>query len=136
VPALCHLPRAPTLLIGDNFLVSKPACGQSHFSLPLSPCSLRGAIGQPAKPTVGLPGDRIEMKDGLINDRKSHWPRRNHPLLAGAGQSLGNSVGADRPDGDAARLASFVRSCRPDRNPYLDLWMISLTEQIWQRFLV
>jgi signal peptidase I len=80
----------PTLLVGDYLFVSKYAYGYSHFSLPFSPPLFAGRI-LPAEPQrgdvvvfrlpkdsstdyvkrlVGLPGDRIQMKDGvlIIND--------------------------------------------------------------------
>jgi signal peptidase I len=81
---------APTLVVGDNFFVSKYAYGYSRFSLPFSPPLFDGRIfgieprrGDVAvfrlpskldidyvKRIVGLPGDRIQMKDGVlfIND--------------------------------------------------------------------
>jgi signal peptidase I len=76
----------PTLLIGDYIFVSKYAYGYTHFSLPFSPPLFAGRI-LPAEPQrgdvvvfrlpkdtatdyvkrlVGLPGDRIQMKDGLL----------------------------------------------------------------------
>jgi signal peptidase I len=80
----------PTLLMGDYFLVSKFAYGYTHYSLPYSPPLFRGRIlaREPqrgdlvvfrlprndsidyVKRLVGLPGDRIQMRDGLlyIND--------------------------------------------------------------------
>jgi signal peptidase I len=80
----------PTLAVGDYIFVSKFAYGYSHFSLPFSPPLFSGRIlfSQPApgdvvvfrhprdtatdyvKRVVGLPGDRIQMKQGqlYIND--------------------------------------------------------------------
>ncbi|MBR1125572.1 signal peptidase I [Bradyrhizobium lablabi] len=80
----------PTLLVGDYFFVSKYAYGYSRFTWPLSAQPFAGRIwgGEPArgdvvtfylpkdnatayvKRVVGLPGDRIQMKQGLlyIND--------------------------------------------------------------------
>jgi|SRR5215813_2911631 len=79
-----------TLLIGDYVFVSKYNYGYSHYSLPLSPPLFSGRIfgaeprrGDVAvfrlpkddstdliKRVIGLPGDRIQMIDGLlyIND--------------------------------------------------------------------
>jgi signal peptidase I len=81
---------APTLLVGDYYFVSKYAYGYSHYSLPFSPRLFSGRIlgSEPArgdvavfrlpkddsvdyvKRVVGLPGDRIQMKQGMlyIND--------------------------------------------------------------------
>jgi signal peptidase I len=76
----------PTLRVGDYFFVSKYAYGYSHFSLPFSPPLFSGRIfsSEPArgdvvvfrlpkdnstdyvKRVVGLPGDRIQMKQGLL----------------------------------------------------------------------
>ena len=80
-----------TLLVGDYLFVSKYSYGYSHFSIPLSPPLFSGRIfgseptrgdivvfRQPKddsvdfiKRVIGLPGDRIQMKDGLlyINDK-------------------------------------------------------------------
>ena len=76
-----------TLLVGDYLFVSKYSYGYSHFSLPLSPNLFSGRIGDFAKPdrgdivvfrlpkedstdyikrVIGLPGDRIQMKEGLL----------------------------------------------------------------------
>ena len=77
---------APTLQLGDYFLVSKYAYGYTHYSLPLSPPLFSGRIfgSEPVrgdvvvfrlpkddltdfvKRVVGLPGDRIQMKDGML----------------------------------------------------------------------
>ena len=112
-----------TLLVGDYLFVSKYSYGYSHYSIPLSPPLFSGRIfgSEPnrgdivvfrlpkddstdyIKRVIGLPGDRIQMKEGLlyINDkpvkreRLSRFHRRG-PLRLGcdrAGQAL---------EGDAA----------------------------------
>ena len=79
----------PTLLDGDHFFISKYSYGYSRYSIPLSPPLFSGRIfgSEPArgdvvvfrlkdqaadyvKRIVGLPGDRIQIKAGLlyIND--------------------------------------------------------------------
>jgi signal peptidase I len=80
----------PTLLEGDYLFVSKFSYGYSHFSLPFSPDIFSGRIWGsepkrgdivvfklPSDPTVdyikrvvGLPGDKIQMRQGVlyIND--------------------------------------------------------------------
>jgi signal peptidase I len=77
-----------TLLVGDYLFVSKYSYGYSHYSLPLSPPLFSGRIGAfntPArgdvvvfrlprddstdyiKRVIGLPGDSIQMIDGVLH---------------------------------------------------------------------
>ena len=76
-----------TLLVGDYLFVSKYSYGYSHFSLPFSPAIFTGRIfGSPPergdvvvfrlpkdtstdyiKRVIGLPGDKIQMIDGVPN---------------------------------------------------------------------
>src|SRR6201993_2612622 len=76
-----------TLLIGDYLFVSKYSYGYSHYSLPLSPPLFTGRIfgHEPSrgdvvvfrlpkddstdyiKRVIGLPGDKIQMIDGLLH---------------------------------------------------------------------
>jgi signal peptidase I len=78
---------APTLIVGDKFFVSKYAYGYSRFSFPFPVPMSSGRIfaAQPAygdivvfrlpkdtstdyvKRVVGLPGDRIQMKSGVLH---------------------------------------------------------------------
>jgi signal peptidase I len=80
-----------TLLVGDYLFVSKYSYGYSHYAIPLSPPLFSGRIfgSEPTrgdvvvfrlpkddstdfiKRVIGLPGDRIQMRDGLlyINDK-------------------------------------------------------------------
>ncbi|MBV8745138.1 MAG: signal peptidase I, partial [Xanthobacteraceae bacterium] len=75
-----------TLLIGDYLFVSKYSYGYSHYSFPLSPNLFSGRIfgHEPTrgdvvvfrlprddstdyiKRVIGLPGDKIQMKEGLL----------------------------------------------------------------------
>jgi len=86
----------PTLLVGDYLFVSKPSYGYSRHSLPFSPPLFEGRIfaseperGDVAvfkKPTdestdyikrvIGLPGDRIQMKQGRLYINGEMVPRR------------------------------------------------------------
>lgn len=82
----------PNLLISDLLFVSKYSYGYSHYALPFSPPFFKGRIFMNHKPqigdvavfrgpydpdtdyikrVVGLPGDRIQMKEGIlyINDQ-------------------------------------------------------------------
>ena len=77
-----------TLLVGDYLFVSKYSYGYSHYSLPLSPNVFSGRLGVFSKPergdivvfrlpkddttdyikrVIGLPGDSIQMIDGILN---------------------------------------------------------------------
>jgi signal peptidase I len=86
-----------TLLVGDYLFVSKPAYGYSRYSLPLgylwplpegrvfSSLPVRGDVivfKTPAdnktdyiKRLIGLPGDRIQMKDGILYINDEAAPR-------------------------------------------------------------
>jgi signal peptidase I len=77
----------PTLLVGDYLFVSKYSYGYSHYSLPLSPNIFSGRIFGSVpergdvvvfrlpkddsvdyiKRVIGLPGDRIQMIDGVLH---------------------------------------------------------------------
>ena len=77
----------PTLLIGDYIFVSKYSYGYSRYSIPFSPNLFSGRIwsappqrGDIAvfktpkdnstdyiKRVIGLPGDRIQIKGGILN---------------------------------------------------------------------
>ncbi|WP_455478487.1 signal peptidase I [Bartonella sp. B10] len=81
----------PTLLVGDYLFVSKYAYGYSHYSMPFSPPIFSGRIWKsqpqrgdvivfrlPSNPdidyikrVVGLPGDRIQVRQSVlyINDK-------------------------------------------------------------------
>src|SRR5262249_40578746 len=79
--------QKPTLLIGDYIFVSKSAYGYTHFSLPFSPELFSGRIfaSEPkrgdvvvfrspkapdtdfVKRLVGLPGERIQMINGVLH---------------------------------------------------------------------
>ena len=84
-----HIPSGsmiPTLLVGDYLFVEKYAYGYSHFSFPFSPNLFSGRIfgSDPdrgdvvvfklpsdtstdyIKRIVGLPGDHIQMKEGVL----------------------------------------------------------------------
>src|SRR6188508_1520893 len=85
-----------TLLVGDYLFVSKYTYGYSHYSLPLSPNLFSGRIGDFAKPArgdivvfrlpkddstdyikrvIGLPGDSIQMIEGILNINGKPVPR-------------------------------------------------------------
>jgi signal peptidase I len=102
----------PTLLVGDNVFASKFAYGYSRFSLPFSPPLFSGRVlgAEPqrgdvvvfrlpkdertdyVKRVVGLPGDRIQMKEGLlyIND----VPVKREPLADFVGAACGTDTAA------------------------------------------
>jgi len=77
----------PTLLVGDYLFVSKYSYGYTHYSLPFSPAVFTGRVWATGpqrgdvvvfrlpkddsidyiKRVIGLPGDRIQMIDGVLN---------------------------------------------------------------------
>ena len=91
----------PTLLVGDYLFVSKFSYGYSRYSLPLSPDLFEGRIfsGEPErgdvvvfklprdnktdyiKRIVGLPGDRIQVRDGRLYINETLVPRREDGLI-------------------------------------------------------
>ncbi|RDD63746.1 signal peptidase I [Ferruginivarius sediminum] len=99
----------PTLLVGDYLFVSKYSYGYSRFSLPFSPPLFDGRVmgdgperGDVAvfklptdnstdyiKRVVGLPGDRIQVVDGILHIN---------------GEPVKREEVADQPDGATATL--------------------------------
>ena len=77
----------PTLLVGDVILVSKYSYGYTHYSLPFSPTLFEGQLWGSAPQrgdvavfrlpkdasvdyvmrVIGLPGDRVQMIDGVLH---------------------------------------------------------------------
>jgi signal peptidase I len=94
---------APTLLEGDQFFLSKYPYGYTHYSLPFSPPLFSGRIfgSEPArgdvvvfrlpkddstdyvKRVVGLPGERIQMKEGVLIINDAPVPRERLPDFVG-----------------------------------------------------
>src|SRR3954453_23354244 len=86
----------PTLLVGDYLFVSKYSYGYSRFSLPFSPNLFRGRIfgrlphrgdvvvfkfprdnsTDYIKRIIGMPGDRIQMREGQLYINGAPAPRR------------------------------------------------------------
>jgi signal peptidase I len=119
---------APTLLEGDYFFVSKFAYGYTHYSIPFSSPLFSGRIfgSEPArgdlvvfrlpkdgttdyvKRVVGLPGDRIQMKQGLlyINDTPVRRER------------LADFAGGDNCGTDSAASVKRWREILPDGVSY------------------
>ncbi|WP_063695597.1 signal peptidase I [Bradyrhizobium embrapense] len=93
----------PTLEVGDNLFVSKFAYGYTHYSLPFSPKLFEGRIfgSSPARGDVvvfrlpkddrvdyikrvaGLPGDRIQMRDGQLYINETAVVRERMPDFVG-----------------------------------------------------
>src|SRR3954449_12816788 len=86
----------PTLLVGDYLFVSKYSYGYSRYSLPFSPPLFSGRIFESLpkrgdvvvfkyprntsvdyiKRIVGLPGDRIQVKEGVLFVNGQAAPRQ------------------------------------------------------------
>jgi signal peptidase I len=99
-----------TLLVGDYLFVSKFSYGFTHFSLPWSPRLFSGRIfaSQPQrgdvvvfrlpreddvdyiKRVIGLPGDRIQMINGMLNINGA--PVKREPLPDYVDEDTGRSV--------------------------------------------
>jgi signal peptidase I len=107
----------PTLLVGDYLFVSKYAYGYTHYSLPFSPRLFSGRIFGSAplrgdvvvfrspkndsfdyiKRVVGLPGDRIQMTQGLLYINGTPVARERLTDFMGDGDSCGaNGAGTKR----------------------------------------
>jgi signal peptidase I len=91
----------PTLLVGDYLFVSKYAYGYSNHSIPFSPDLFKGRIfGSPPKRgdvvvfklprdgttdyikrVIGLPGDKIQMKEGRLYINGEMVPREPIPKI-------------------------------------------------------
>jgi signal peptidase I len=91
----------PTLLVGDYLFVSKYAYGYSNHSIPFSPNLFKGRIfGSPPKRgdvvvfklprdgttdyikrVIGLPGDKIQMKEGRLYINGTIVPREPMPKV-------------------------------------------------------
>src|SRR5262245_26293101 len=87
---------APTVILGDQFIVDKTAYGYSRYSLPFAPPlfpgrifarpPVRGDVAVFALPTdpsvdyikriVGLPGDRIQLRGARLYINDVLVPRR------------------------------------------------------------
>lgn len=93
----------PGLMVGDYFFVSKSAYGQPQrgdivvFNLPRDP------EVDYVKRVIGLPGDRIQMKDGIVH-------------LNGEALPLTRAQGIPCVDGERC---SFFREALPDGRSYV-----------------
>jgi signal peptidase I len=113
-----------TLLVGDYLFVSKYSYGYSHYSLPFSPNLFSGRIfgSEPArgdilvfrlpkddstdyiKRVIGLPGDKIQMRDGLLHVNGSPVQR----------ERLSDFVGEDPCGNDAMARVKHWRETLPN----------------------
>ena len=108
-----------TLLVGDYLFVSKYTYGYSHYSLPFSPPLFSGRIwASPPergdvvvfrlpkddstdyiKRVIGLPGDRIQMIDGVLHINghagQARADRRLHRDRGGRARHAGQALARD-----------------------------------------
>jgi signal peptidase I len=101
----------PTLLVGDYLFVSKYSYGYSKHSLPFSPSLITGRIWDAApkrgdiavfklpkdtskdyiKRVIGLPGDRVQMIDGVLhinNQAVVRTRQKDYPTFDAWGKEL------------------------------------------------
>ena len=96
----------PTLLIGDYLFVSKFSYGYSRYSFPIDLSFIHGRIWEgvpkrgdivvfrpPREPdtdfikrVIGLPGDKVQMKDGVLYINGNPVPREPAGTWAGEGR--------------------------------------------------
>ena len=112
---------APTLVAGDQFIVSKTAYGYSRYSFPFGLALFSGRVfgAKPAygdvvvfrlprgpstdyvKRVVGLPGDRIQMKAGQLFHQRPAVARERVSDLSGM-RCLRSAVQPSREDAGAS----------------------------------
>ncbi|MFZ1816048.1 MAG: signal peptidase I [Rhizobiaceae bacterium] len=117
----------PTLLVGDYLFVSKYTYGYSRYSLPFAPDLFEGRVwaGEPKrgdivvfklpsnpridyiKRCIGMPGDRIQVIDGVLNingepvkrERIADWtPANGGPAVPRYVETLPNGVSFETLD--------------------------------------
>src|SRR5450755_2247154 len=121
-----------TLLVGDYLFVSKYSYGFSHYSLPLSPNLFSGRLGAFSKPergdivvfrlpkddttdyikrVIGLPGDKVQMIDGLLYINEKPVTR----------ERLSDFVGEDPCGSDATSRVKRWKETLPNAVTYQSL---------------
>ena len=131
-----------TLLVGDYLFVSKYSYGYSHYSMPLSPPLFSGRIFgfEPArgdvvvfrlpkddstdyiKRVIGLPGDRIQMIDGMLNIngqpvKRERLTTSSVKTLAGPTRPRGSSAGRRRCRTASATTRSIASTTASTTTP-------------------
>jgi signal peptidase I len=119
---------SPTLLLGDYFFVSKYPYGYTHYSIPFAPHWFSGRIlgSDPArgdivvfripkddsvdfiKRVIGLPGDRIQMRQGVLYINDTAVKR----------EQMADFVGGDSCAADAAARVKRWRETLPNGVSY------------------
>jgi signal peptidase I len=136
----------PTLLIGDELVVSKFPYGYSRYSMPLAlgPSSPERFLGRmprrgdvvvfrlPSDPSqtyvkrvVGVPGDRIQMRDGRLWINGSIVPLRREGVGEAENED-GRTVAAERyietlPDGREHPIFKLTWNGRYDNTPVFEV---------------
>src|SRR6202142_2704558 len=120
-----------TLLVGDYLFVSKYSYGYSHYSFPLSPPLFSGRVfgSEPSrgdivvfrlpredstdyiKRVIGLSGDRIQMKEGLLHINEVPVKR----------ERLSDFIGEDPCGSDATARVKRWKETLPNGVSYASL---------------
>ncbi|MHA1539035.1 MAG: signal peptidase I [Alphaproteobacteria bacterium] len=133
-----HIPSGsmePNLLVGDYLFVSKSSYGYSRYSFPFSPPIIKDRIffkmpkrGDVAvfrfppdttidyiKRIIGLPGDKIQVKKGVLNINGQ--PVDLRPLSGGRGQTFLETFPDDKNDESAHVIQEYVSHGQYDNTP-------------------
>jgi len=130
-----HIPSAsmyPQLKIGDYLISSKYSYGYSHYSLPLSPKFFSGRIFAKSpkrgdivvfkwprdnktdyiKRVIGLPGDRVQMKDGhlWLNGKQVPYKMLGEAMVDDGAQHVVNRIQETLPSGKSYIVWDAMRS--------------------------
>ena len=135
-----------TLLIGDFLFVNKMAYGYSRYSCPMAACPISGRIKLPLisgdpqrgdvvvfrhpvngedyiKRLIGLPGDKIQMKDGLLYVNGTVAPQEPAGVFKETFEAQGSMANSPRcsntpvGEGGICEKQRFIETLPSDTKP-------------------